>query len=78
MDHGRTYSMSGTEERMPHGRTKDPRPPEDRNPAARANPNLSLTRHTNNGHQDQRPPDIDKNNGHYIYIHIASDEDSDK
>jgi len=52
MDHGHTCSMSGTEERMSHGRTEEARPIDDRNPAARANPNLLLTGHTNNGHED--------------------------
>jgi len=52
MDHGRTRSMSGTEERMSHGLTEDARSVDDGNPAARANPDLSLTGHTNNGHKD--------------------------
>ena len=77
-DHGRTRSMSGTEERMSHGRTKEARPIDDGNPAARANPDLSLTGHTNNGHEDQRPPDTGEKDGHRIYTHIAPDEDADK
>jgi len=77
MDHGRTRSMSGTEERMSHGRTEDDRSLDDGNPAARANPDLSLTGHTNNGHEDRRPPDTGEKDGHHIYTHIAPDEDAD-
>jgi hypothetical protein len=77
MDHGCTRSMSGTEKRMSHGRTDEARPIDDRYPAARANPNRSLTGHTNNGHEDRRPPDTGDRDGHHIYTHIAPDEDAD-
>jgi len=75
MDHGRTRCMSGTEERMSHGRTEDARRIDDGNPAARANPDLSLTGHTN-WHEDRRPPDTGDIDGHHIYT--APDEDADK
>ena len=42
MDHGRTRTMSGMEERMSHGRTEEARPMDDGNLAARANPDLWL------------------------------------
>jgi hypothetical protein len=47
MDHGRTRSMSGTEECMSHGRAEDTCRIDDRDPPARANPDLSLPGHTN-------------------------------
>jgi len=78
MDHSRTRSMSGTEECMSHGRTKEARPIDDGNPMARANPDLSLTGHTNNGHEHRRPPDTGEKDGHHIYTHIAPDENADK
>jgi len=77
MDHGHTRSMSGTEECMAHGRTENARSLDDANPAARANPDLSLTGHTNTGHEDRRPPGTGENDGHHIYTHIAPDEDND-
>ena len=51
MDHGRTRSMSGTEQCMTDGRTHNGRSLGDRNPAARANSDFSKTGHTNNGHE---------------------------
>jgi hypothetical protein len=80
MDHGRTRTMSGTGEGMSHGRTEDARRTNDVNPAtAGANPDLSLTGHTNNGHKDRSPPDTGEKDGHHhIYTHIAPDEDADK
>jgi hypothetical protein len=79
MDHGRARTMSETGEGMSHTRTDDARRIDDENSAAGANPEPSLTGHTNNGHEDRRPPDAgEKDCHHYIYIHIAPDEDTDK
>ena len=52
MDHGRTHCMNGTEDSMSHGCTQDARQIYDENPVTRANPDLSLTGHINNGHKD--------------------------
>jgi len=78
MDHGRTHSMSGMKECMSHGWTEETRPIDDANPTAGANPDLSLTGHTNNGQEDRRPPDTGEKDGHHIYTHIAPDNDAGK
>jgi hypothetical protein len=70
--------MSGTGESISHARTEDARRTDDGNPAAaRANPDLSLTGHTNmNGHEDRSPPDSGAKDGQHT-TYMAPDEDAD-
>jgi hypothetical protein len=57
VDHGRTRSVSGTEECMSYGCTQEACQIDDENSAPRVNPNLALTGDTNNWHEDYCPPD---------------------